>query len=338
MSKNQRILRAKEANEPGVSTAILATDAGLAVVHNVLVVIGATASGKSSVAMEVARRVGGEILSADSMQVYRGMDIGTAKPTPAEREQVRHHLVDMVDPNRPFTVARFTELADDVIRDAQQRRVPLIVTGGTPLYYKALFEGLFDGPGSDDAVRDRLRAMSKEDMHRQLSHVDPAAAGRIHENDTKRLIRALEVFELTGKPISSFQTDWGSSIQRHPGVWIGLSWEKEPLNRRINSRVKDMMAAGWLDEVKRLAEQYGEFSETATMATGYQLIKSHLSRGVPFEDIVEEIKIETRQLARRQMKWFRRFLNVHWFSGDQPVEELATQAIALWRAKQAQPE
>src|SRR5688572_9730910 len=149
----------------------------MAAKQKLLAIVGPTASGKSALAMEVARKTGGEILSADSMQVYRGMDIGTAKPTPAERAEVRHHLVDEVGPDEAFTVARFVERADEVIRDA---RVPLIVTGGTPLYYKALFEGLFGGPGADEGVRRRLHALPGEELHRRLAAVDPAAALRIH--------------------------------------------------------------------------------------------------------------------------------------------------------------
>ena len=220
-----------------------------------------------------------------------------------------------------------------MIRDARRRHVPLIVTGGTPLYYKALFEGLFGGPGADEAVRQRLRAMSSADLHRRLVEVDPAAASRIHENDTRRLVRALEVFELTGKPISSFQIDWASPTQRHPAVWIGLRWDKEAINRRINARVKAMIAAGWVDEVCRLLDRYAELSDTAMMATGYRSLIEHLrGASLPLEQIIEEIKIETRQLARRQMKWFRRFAGVNWIAGDQPVEQMADQAMVLWDA------
>src|SRR4051794_34902523 len=175
----------------------------MAVPPPILVILGPTASGKSAVALAVARRSGAEILSVDSMQVYRGMDIGTAKPTPAERAAVPHHLIDLVDPNEPFTVARFVEAADAVIAGAAAGGVRLIATGGTPLYYKALFEGLFEGPSADAEIRARLRTLGNEELLRRLQQVDPAAATRIHLNDSKRLIRALEVYELTGKPISS---------------------------------------------------------------------------------------------------------------------------------------
>jgi tRNA dimethylallyltransferase len=297
---------------------------------SVLVILGATASGKSQLALELARETGAEILSADSMQVYREMDIGTAKPTPAERAQVVHHLVDVVGPDESFTVARFVEMADAVIADARSRGARLIVTGGTPLYYKALFEGIFEGPGADESLRQRLRNMGSEALHRRLSEVDPPAAQRIHPNDTKRLVRALEVHELTGQPISAFQTEWQTQQHRHPAVWIGLNWDRDALNRRINARARDMLAAGWLDETRRLLDKYGALSPTAIKATGYRELIEHLHGRIPLEDAIEQIKIATRQLGRRQMKWFRRFPGVHWLAGDAPLEQKLTAARALW--------
>jgi tRNA dimethylallyltransferase len=228
----------------------------MAVAVPILVILGPTASGKSALALEIARRTDGQILSVDSMQVYRGMDIGTAKPTAGERAQVPHHLIDVVDPNEVFTVARFVEMADRVIADTARRSVRLILTGGTPLYYKALFEGLFDGPPADESVRRDLRALPNDELARRLARVDPESASRIHVNDTKRLIRALEVHELTGKPISSFQNDWHGGAFRHQARWVGLDWDRQALNRRINARVKGMISDGWLEETRRLIENY----------------------------------------------------------------------------------
>ena len=282
--------------------------------------------------MELARRSGAEILSVDSMQVYRGMDIGTAKPTPAERAEVRHHLIDVIDPNEEFTVARFVELADAVIR--RPSAPPLIATGGTPLYYKALFEGLFEGPPADDLIRDRLRQELGEVLHERLKQVDPTAAGRIHANDTRRVIRALEVYEITGRPITSFQTDWDSpdaaANHRHPAVWIGLNWDKEVLNRRINARVKAMIAAGWLDETRELLKRYGDLSKTAAEATGYADLIAHLQGKISLDDAIEQIKISTRQLARKQMKWFRRWPQVKWLAGDAELEDRLAAVLRLW--------
>jgi tRNA dimethylallyltransferase len=302
--------------------------AAMAVLPPIFVILGPTASGKSALTMALAQRAGGEILSVDSMQIYRGMDIGTAKPSPDERRRVAHHLIDLVEPDEPFAVARFVEHADQVISEAARRGVCLIATGGTPLYYKALFEGLFEGPGANEAIRARLSAMPEAQLHERLRQADPAAAGRIHVNDRKRLIRALEVHELTGKPISSFQTAWSSGQPRHQANWIGLDWDRDVLNRRINARVRQMIQHGWVDEVRGLIDRYGTLSTTAAEATGYAELIAHLQGRMTLDEAVEQIKIATRQLARRQMKWFRRFRNVRWVKGDRPIDELVTEVRA----------
>lgn len=293
-----------------------------------LVLLGPTASGKSDLAMALAQRMpGAAILSADSMQVYRGMDIGTAKPSAAEQSAVKHHLIDLVNPNETFTAARFVELADAVIAEARENNTPLIATGGTPLYYKVLFEGMFEGPGADAALREQLKAESNEELHRRLSAVDAPAAARIHLNDTRRLIRALEVFELTGSPISSLQTEWKreGKTWRHEAAWFGLNWDRDALNRRINARVKKMIEMGWVEETKQLLDRYGAFSQSAGEATGYRELTNHLAGKTPLDDAIEQIKIATRQLARRQMKWFRRFPGVHWLRGETPLETLISE-------------
>jgi tRNA dimethylallyltransferase len=253
------------------------------------------------------------------------MDIGTAKPSPAERAVCPHHLIDVVEPDQTFTVARFVELADQIIADARRRGRPLIVTGGTPLYYKALFEGLFEGPAADEQLRARLRDLPGHELHQRLARVDPHAARRIHPNDTKRLIRALEVHELTGRPISTLQTDWASPRVRHDARWFGLLWDKDELNRRINARVRLMLQAGWLDETRELLRRYGRLSDTAIKATGYAELIAHLHGRRSLDEAVEQIKIATRQLARRQMKWFRRWPQVHWIPGDMPMQRMVDQ-------------
>lgn len=297
----------------------------------ILVILGPTASGKSDVALEIARRTGSEILSVDSMQVYRGMDIGTAKPTAAQRALTPHHLIDLVRANELFTVARFVALAESVIADAAARGRRLIVTGGTPLYYKALFEGLFEGPAADAAVRARLQLESSEALHTRLVTVDPPAAARIHRNDRMRLVRALEVFELTGKPISALQTEWAAARQRHAATWVGLNWQKEALNRRINARVRDMIARGWVEEVQTLLAEFGDLSPTAREATGYAQLIDHVRGRLSLDDAIEQTKIGTRQLARRQMKWFRRFPNLQWIEGDAELETTVQRIAAAWR-------
>jgi len=298
---------------------------------NLLVIFGPTASGKSALAMEVARQSGAEILSADSMQVYRHMDIGTAKPTAAERAEVLHHGVDVVEPVEEFTVAKFVTLADATIAQATESGRPLIITGGTPLYFKSLFDGIFEGPGADAALREELRTLPNAVLHAQLSHVDPTAAARIHENDTKRLIRAIEVFKLTGKPITSWQTEWAAGGSRHQATFIGLQWERDALNRRINARAKLMIEAGWLEETRALYDRFGNLSLTSGEATGYRHLHAHLGGLMTLDDAVEQIKISTRQLARRQMKWFRRFPETTWLNGERPTIDLCADVMARWR-------
>lgn len=291
-----------------------------------IAIIGPTASGKSDLAMAVAQRLGADLLSVDSMQVYRRMNIGTSKPTAAERAAVRHHGIDLVEPTESFTVADFVALADRTIAGAGDR--PLVLCGGTPLYFKSLFDGLFEGPPRDLAFRDSLRAEPADVLHARLASADPAAAERIHANDTKRVLRALEVFHATGKPISDFQTAWASGIRRHEALWIGLNWDKEAINRRINARTKLMLNAGWLEEVRMLPRP---LSRTAGEATGYRVLLDHLEGRVSLDDATEQIKIGTRQLARRQMKWFRRFEGVHWLAGPTPTAELVTEVIRRWQ-------
>ncbi|MGC4032722.1 MAG: tRNA (adenosine(37)-N6)-dimethylallyltransferase MiaA [Tepidisphaeraceae bacterium] len=287
----------------------------MADVPRLIVLLGPTASGKSALALVLAERLGAEILSVDSMQVYRHMDIGTAKPSAEEQAAVKHHLIDVVEPSDPYTVAQFVSAADDIIANATK---PIIATGGTPMYYKALFEGLFDGPAADPAVRAKLAEQPAEALHRRLTEVDPAAAARIHVNDTRRLLRRLEVFEITGKPITEHQQQWDTP-HRHAAVWFGLNWEKEQLNRRINARVKQMMTAGWVEETRQLVDRFGTLSKTAGEATGYAELIDHLSGRQSLDDATEQIKIATRQLARRQTKWFRRWQQVNWLAGDASV-------------------
>jgi tRNA dimethylallyltransferase len=296
-----------------------------------LVILGPTASGKSTLAFEIARRSGAQILSVDSMQVYRGMDIGTAKPSADCRAAIVHHLLDCVAPDEIFSAARFVTLAQATITSAQQQGAKLIATGGTPLFFKALFEGLFEGPPADEALRQKLRELDGAQLHERLQRVDPIAADRIHPADRKRLIRALEVFQITGQTISSQQSQWESgSPSRYPAVWIGLLWEREALNGRINARVKQMIADGWVEEVRELLRQYPQLSKTAQEATGYRELIEHIQGCRSLEDAVEQIKIATRQLARRQMKWFRRFRQVHWLAGAQPLERNVEEVLRLW--------
>jgi tRNA dimethylallyltransferase len=207
--------------------------------------------------------------------------------------------------------------------------VPIIVTGGTPLYYKALFEGLFEGPAASEEFRRSLDVLSEVELHERLKQVDPAAAERLHVNDRRRVLRAIEVFELSGKPLSEQQQQWGSE-HRHAAAWFGLVWDKDALNRRINARVKQMITAGWVEETKALLDRYGALSKTAGEATGYAELIAHVQGKMTLDDAIEQIKIATRQLGRRQVKWFRRWSQVTWLdAGALSLDEQVQRVIGF---------
>ncbi|MEM7230101.1 MAG: tRNA (adenosine(37)-N6)-dimethylallyltransferase MiaA [Planctomycetota bacterium] len=295
----------------------------------IVLIVGPTAAGKTALAIELAERLpgGGECLSADSMQVYRGMDIGTAKPSPAERARVPHHLVDLVDASDDgFTVDDWLRQAEDVISDIRRRDRWPIVVGGTNLYIQALLFGLFDGPQPDALVREALQATDAIDLRAELERVDPDAASRIHPNDRRRTIRAVEVFRTTGRPISVWQQEWQAAAPRSDVRLIGLEYSVEAINRRINARVRSMMDAGWLDEVRGLQASV-ELGSQARAALGYAQLLDHLEGGQLLDEALEDIKIRTRRLGKQQRTWLRRFRHIPdsmWFD----AEHNDTQAIA----------
>ena len=317
------------------------------------VILGPTASGKSALAHAVARAAGAQVLSVDSMTVYRGMNIGTAKPSTVERSEVPYHGLDLAEPTETFTVAQWLDMAERVIARGHegtearrhegaeagrvQQRAPgnTVLVGGTPLYFQALFHGMFEGPPADSQFREELAALSTAELHARLVEVDPDAAARIHVNDRKRLTRALEVHQATGRPISALQTQWESPVPRYASVRFGLAWPREELNRRINARVRQMIAAGWLEEVRALLGRHGGFSPTAAEAAGYSLLADVVRGQATQDDAIEQIKIKTRQLAKRQMTWFRRFEDVHWLPGDVPLEQNVSAVLSAWRSGNA---
>jgi tRNA dimethylallyltransferase len=275
------------------------------------VIVGPTAGGKSALAVALAQRLAeaglppGEVVTADSMQVYRGMDIGTAKPTLAERAGIPHHLIDIAEPNQPFSVDQWLGVAEPLIDEIRQRGRTPIVVGGTHFYVKALIEGLFDGPGADEALRERLAALPREELRARLERADPAAAARIHANDTRRTVRALEVFELTGTPISQHQKQWDSGQVRPDVQLIGLEWETEALNRRINARVRLMIEQGLVAEARGLWSG-GLLGTQAREALGYKQLIEHFEGRCDLDEAVERIKIETRRFAKNQRTWLKR--------------------------------
>lgn len=282
----------------------------------VLFILGCTAVGKSAVGVELARRLGGEIVSVDSMMVYRRMDIGTAKPSREIRAEIPHHCIDIVEPSESFSVARYLSFADEAIAKVSSAGKPVLLVGGSALYIKAVSEGLFDGPGADPVIRQALKARADREglttLHAELMQIDPDAAGRISPSDEKRIIRALEVYRLTGKPISRLQRQWDTQQLRYDCIFVGLRRSKEDTNRRINARVKAMIRQGLRDEVASLLAEPAGLSPQAAQALGYAEMIEHLQGRCTLEQAVERIKINTRQFARRQRTWFRHFRNVRW--------------------------
>jgi tRNA dimethylallyltransferase len=281
-----------------------------------ILILGVTASGKSRLAFELASTIGAEIISIDSMKVYRRMDIGTAKPSEARRRQIRYHLIDVVEPSESFSVDRFLKLAEYAIKQIKSAQKPVVAVGGTAMYIKAMLYGIFEGPGTNDQIRKKLRSQidvqGLADLHKKLAEADPDAAQRIHPNDARRIVRALEVFELTGKPISSFQQQFDAENTLRDWKIIGLRRDKADTGTRINQRVKRMLENGFADEVKALLADDKPLSKQAASAIGYAEIIDHLNGDLPFEEAVEKIKINTRRFAKAQRTWFKTFKNVNW--------------------------
>ena len=284
--------------------------------HKMIMILGVTASGKGRLAFELARRLDAEIVSVDSMKVYRRMDVGTAKPSPEARRQVHYHMIDVVEPSESFSAGLFLERASAAIDEIRQRGKSAVAVGGTALYSKALLYGLFEGPGSDERTRRELLARVESEgpatLHRELSKIDPAAADRISPNDAKRIVRALEVYRLTGKPISSLQRQFDAPGTIENWRIIGLRREKTVESARMNARVKKMVQMGLVDEVRSLLAEDRPLSPQARCAIGYAEMIEHVEGRLSLDEAVEQIKKNTRRLAKGQRTWFRRFPDVTW--------------------------
>lgn len=299
--------------------------------------IGPTASGKGSLAVELASRINAEIVSLDSAKIYRGMDIGTAKPGPDRRRGVPFHMLDVVAPDEHFSVADYMRMCADAERDIAARGGTVLYAGGTAMYYQALTRGLFDGPEADPALRAELLSRAATDgiaaLYRELAAVDPTAAAKIHPNDRKRVVRAIEVHRLTGLPISSFQNQWKPDAPPPADVvTVGISRERADLYDRINRRVDKMIANGLIDEVRRLAAQYGSLAASPASAIGYRETFAWLAgSGLTQEELTEEIKKNTRRFAKRQLTWFRHFGEVRWVTvaADDSAAVVADRALTL---------
>jgi tRNA dimethylallyltransferase len=296
-----------------------------------VVILGATASGKTALALHLAQQCAGEIVSADAFAVYRGMDIGTAKPNAQECAAVPHHLVSVLDSSDRCDVQRWLNLAEQAIREIHARGKLTIVAGGTPLYVKALLEGLSAGAPRDPAIRDSLNQRylreGGEALLSELRKVDPHYAQDRHANDQRRIVRALEVWQLTAQPYSSFHTTDGVRRDDYRTMLLGLEWPREELHRRINKRVKSMFEGGLVEEVRAVA---GHASPEAMQAVGYKEVQGFISGEYDRERAIELVKRNSRQLARHQCTWYRRWRDIQWLPGNDP--ELNQRSTVLVRS------
>src|SRR5918996_5557734 len=295
------------------------------------IVIGPTAVGKTDLSLAIARALEAEIVGGDSRQVYRFLDIGTAKPTIAERQVVRHHLIDILNPDEPFNAARFAQLAWGCIHAIEARGRLALVVGGTGLYIRALTDGLFAGPGADPRLRTALEAEAQslglQALHDRLAAVDPAAATRIHPHDRVRVIRALEIYILTGKPISQWQCQWQNPVRPRTFVLIGLTRDREDLRQRMAARTEAMLQMGLEGEVRRLLSMGYSSTLPTLQSVGYGEMVAYLGGAWDLTRARELIDRHTWRLAKRQMTWFRRVTGIHWITLTGTPESAAIQLI-----------
>lgn len=291
----------------------------------VAVLVGATAVGKTAVALALAEQLGAEIVNADSLQVYRELDIGTAKPSREERARAPHHLIDVADPPDPYDAARFCREGRAVLDDLARRGGPPLVVGGTGLYLKALLSGLFaegePAPGVRDRVRRDLADLGLPALYTRLIHLDPATAARLHPHDTYRIVRALEVMAATGKPLSQFIKAHRFQDAPYAVLKLGLTRPREELYRRIELRVELMLEAGWLDEIEGLLERYPPTLKPL-QALGYRHLINYLTGRWSWDEALTLLTRDTRRYAKRQFTWFGSDPSVRWFHPDQ-VEDMA---------------
>lgn len=289
-----------------------------------VVICGPTGTGKTAFAIELAKSIRGEIIGADSMQIYRFMDIGTAKPTPQEQSAVRHHMIDIIDPDEPFDAAAYAVAAKIVTEKLLQNGELPFVVGGTGLYIRSLIYGLFEAGPYDENIRERLKRDAERDgsarLHARLESIDPVAASKIHKNDTLRIVRALEVFEVTGKPISTHHLEHGFRKKLFSTLKIGLLRDRETLYQRINNRVDQMIEEGLLSEVKGLLAKGYSPDLKSMQSLGYRHMINFISGRVSWETAVSTLKRDHRRYAKRQLSWFNADDEVRWLSPDR-IEE-----------------
>jgi tRNA dimethylallyltransferase len=300
----------------------------------ILTILGPTASGKTKVSLEIADIIKGEIISADSRQIYRFMDIGTAKPGLEERKKVPHHLIDVVNPDEYFSAADYSTKAREAIENILGRGKEPIVVGGSGLYLRALFKGIFKGPGKDEEVRSKLKERAEkfgiDSLYEELEKKDPEAARKIGPNNLVRIIRALEVYELTGKKISDLQKKGEYPPEEHNFVKIGLELDREQLYLRIERRVEQLIKAGLVDEVKSLKEKGYDLRFAPLKTFGYKEIFHYLDGKMSLDEATQNIKLETRHYAKRQITWFKKEEGIFWIDAEK--ENLRDEILRIFEA------
>ena len=303
-------------------------------------ITGATASGKTDISIRLAQRLDAEIISLDSMALYRGMDVGTAKPSPEQRAQIPHHMLDVLDPIESFSVNQYRDQAVSLIQQIRSRGKQVVFVGGTALYLKALLRGLFSGPPADwefrNQIEDELKSVGEsvglQKLHERLTQIDPLSAHKLHPNDKRRMIRALEVYHVTGSPISHLQNEFEEGHSSDVCKVFTLRHERSVLHERIAQRVDWMFSHGLVEEVQQLLSQWGELGQTASQAVGYREVIEHLQSGTDWETTKQQVLFRTRQFARHQETWFRglsecRILDLPLeFDGDTLVEQIVAES------------
>jgi tRNA dimethylallyltransferase len=292
----------------------------------IIVICGPTGIGKTSVGIGLAEKLGGEIISADSMQIYRYMDIGTAKPTADEQDRVRHYMIDIVDPDEDFDAVQFSQMAREKVVQLHQKGGLPVVVGGTGLYIKALLQGLFESNPVDPEIRKRLKQETVEigshALHDRLKQIDPDSAERLHPNDAYRIVRALETIAATGRSISEHHQDHGFADAPFDALKIGLQMDRQKLYDRIDRRVDIMIAAGLLDEVKKLLGRGYTADLKSMQSIGYRHMAAFIDGSLPWDECVRILKRDTRRFAKRQFTWFGANHQIQWFEPDQLNEML----------------
>jgi tRNA dimethylallyltransferase len=302
------------------------------------ILTGPTASDKTEIGFNVARKIGGEIISADSMLFYLGMDIGTAKPSLSMREIVPHHFIDIIYPWESYSVGKYVKDVEDLIGDISRGKRKFLIVGGSPLYIKGIIDGIFNGPEADWNIRSELERIAEEKgnlhVHEILQRIDPVKADELHPNNLRRIIRAIEVYRKTGKQASALQKQYKLARKSYKFKIICISREREDIYRRIGERVETMFDNGLVDEVRSLLDNPEGLSKQARQALGYKEVIEYLEGRLTLDDAKEKVKLNTRRFAKRQMTWFRSFPDVQWLEAGEheDLKTISEKIISIFKS------